>query len=70
MPLQAFLQLRLEILRDPALQESLRDIPDEAAFFEKVLALGRERGYDFSIQDLQTVVQANQHNWICRGLFQ
>jgi hypothetical protein len=70
MPLQDFLRLRLEVLRDPALQEELRSAPDETTLFEQVLALGRSRGYDFSTRDLQTIVNTNQHNWICRGIWQ
>jgi hypothetical protein len=70
MPLQDFLRLRLEVLNDVDLQEQLRSAPDEASLFEQVLALGRNRGYDFSTEDLQAVVNANNHAWICRGIWQ
>lgn len=70
MPLQDFLRLRLEILRDPALQEQLRAAPDQDALFDQVIALGRDRGCAFSAADLQAVVNANNHAWICRGIWQ
>ena len=70
MPFEDFLRLRLEILRDATLQEPLRDAPDQAALFERVLALGRERGYDFSIADLENVVNANRNAWLVRWLYQ
>ena len=58
------------VLSDAALQEELRAAPDEAALFEKVLALGRERGYQLSAQDLRAVVDTNRRVWLERWLHQ
>ena len=60
----------MAVLSDAALQEQLRAAPDEAALFERVLALGRERGYEFSEQDLRAVVDANRRAWLERWLHQ
>jgi len=65
-----FSQFRLLVLSDQALQEELRAIPDAAPLFAKVLALGRERGYDFSEQDLHAVANANRRAWLERWLDQ
>ena len=70
MSIQNFLPIRMAVLSDAELQEQLRALPDEAALFERVLALGRERGYEFSEQDLRAVVNANRRAWLERWLYQ
>jgi hypothetical protein len=70
MAIQDFLTIRTAVLNDAALQEQLRAAPDEAALFERVLALGRERGCDLSEQDLRFVVDTNRRNWLERWLHQ
>lgn len=70
MAIQDFLQFRSIVLGDAALQEELRAAPDEAALFERVLALGRERGYELSGQDLRAVVDANRRAWLERWIHQ
>lgn len=70
MAIQDFLPIRLAVLGDDALQEQLRAAPDEAALFAAVLALGRERGCQFSEQDLRAVVHANRRAWLERWLYQ
>jgi hypothetical protein len=70
MAIQDFLQIRMLVLSDGALQEELRAVPDEAALFERVLALGRERGYALSEQDLRAVVDANRRAWLQRWIHQ
>jgi hypothetical protein len=70
MSIQNFLPIRMAVLHDAALQEQLRAAPDEAALFAMVLALGRERGYEFSKEDLRAVVNANRRAWLERWLYQ
>ena len=70
MAIEDFLPIRIAVLTDPALQERLRTAPDQAALFEAVLALGRERGHQFSEQDLRAVVNANRRAWLERWLYQ
>ena len=70
MAIQDFLQIRMVVLSDAALQQELRAAPDEAALFESVLALARERGYELSGQDLRTVVNANRRAWLERWIHQ
>jgi len=70
MAIQDFLKIRTIVLGDAALQEELRAAPDEAALFERVLALGRERGYELSGQDLRVVVDANRRAWLERWIHQ
>jgi hypothetical protein len=70
MAIQDFLQIRMLVLSDAALQEELRASPDEAGLFEKVLALGRERGYELSEDDLRNVVRANRRAWLERWIHQ
>ena len=70
MAIQDFLQIRTIVLNDAALQEDLRAAPDEAALFERVLALGWERGYELSEQDLRAVVDANRRAWLERWIHQ
>ena len=48
MSIQNFLSIRQAVLSDATLQEQLRAAPDEAALFDIVLALGRERGCELS----------------------
>ena len=62
--------IRMVVLSDAALQEQLRAAPDEAALFERVLALGRERGCELSEQDLRAVVNANRRDWLERWIHQ
>ena len=70
MAIQDFLQIRTIVLSDVALQGELRAAPDEATLFERVLALGRERGYELSEQDLRAVVDANRRAWLERWIHQ
>ena len=70
MAIQDFLQIRMIVLSDAALQEELRAAPDEAALFERVLSLGREHGLELSEQDLRAVVNANRRAWLERWIHQ
>jgi predicted ribosomally synthesized peptide with nif11-like leader len=50
--LKAFL---LEVVKDPALQEKLKSIGDKATFTSTLLALGKEKGYEFSAADVDVL---------------
>jgi hypothetical protein len=70
MAIEDFLPIRIAVLTDPVLQEPLRAAPDEASLFQAVMALGRERGHQFSEQDLRAIVNANRLGWLQRWLYQ
>ena len=70
MPASGFDAFRQLVLSDAALQEELVGVPDEKSLFDKVLALGQERGYCFSAQDLENAVRANRRGWLERWLYQ
>jgi len=70
MAIQDFLSIRAVVLADAALQEQLRAAADEATLFAMVLALGRERGFAVSEDDLRTVVNINRRGWLERWLYQ
>lgn len=67
---EGFDAFRLRVLSDPVLQRELRQLSDQAALFERVLALGRELGYEFTMQDVQAEVLLNQRGWIERFVWQ
>ncbi len=70
MQADGFDRFRQLVLDDAALQEDLRQAVTQESLFEKVLALGRERGFRFSEQDLEDAVRANRRAWLERWLYQ
>lgn len=68
--MQGFPQFRLLVLGDVALQEELLAITDLQTLFARALELGRQRGYDFSVQDLEATANANRRAWLERWLDQ
>ena len=70
MPPDGFDAFRRLVLSDADLQKELIQPADERSLFDKVLALGRERGYTFSEQDLEDAVRANRRGWLERWLHQ
>jgi hypothetical protein len=61
-------QFRQLVLDDMALQERLRAVPVRAEFITLTLQLGAERGYDFTVDDIEDVLRANQRAWLERWL--
>lgn len=70
MPSDGFDAFRKLVLSDDSLQEELRSAADERSLFDKVLTLGRQRGYELSEQDLDDAVRANRRSWLERWLYQ
>jgi hypothetical protein len=54
------------LMADPSLLEKLDTTPDKAAFVDMYLAMGKERGINFTRDDLMIVVQEQKqgHDWI------
>jgi Aspartyl/Asparaginyl beta-hydroxylase len=50
----AFAEFREFVFSDPALQAQLHGISDEGRFSEEVVSLGREIGFDFHPEDVET----------------
>ena len=61
-------QFRQLVLDDTALQERLRAVPVRAKFITLMLQLGAERGYDFTVDDIEDMLRANQRAWLERWL--
>ncbi len=56
------------VLRDFALQEQLREPADAHSFVALVLQLGRERGFDFTEDDVNAAMQAGRRVWMERWI--
>jgi hypothetical protein len=57
----------LEIaMRDAAVLSSLTSAASEAELFDRVIALGRERGLEVTHEELSAVVLANRRAWLER----
>lgn len=54
------------LLADPALLEKLDTTPDKMAFIDMYLVMAKERGINFSRDDLMIAVQEQKqgHDWI------
>jgi hypothetical protein len=73
MPQQNVLQHELEGFRelvhgDLALQDQLREPADAHSFVALVLRLGRERGFDFTEDDVNAAMQAGRRVWMERWI--
>jgi len=62
---EAFYQ---HVLREPALQATLREISERTAFVQRVVALGKELGYAFSEETVASALQAQRRAWNERWL--
>lgn len=56
------------VLAEPALQKPLRETPDLPAFIDQMLALGAERGYTFTAEEIQAKLRAMRQAWIERWI--
>ena len=52
------------ILSDSAFELQLRDITDRNEFVSKVVELGSQTGYDFSISDVEEEMRRNRQQWL------
>jgi len=62
-----FERFRLVVLNDLSLQERLR-VADRDDFFAKVVELGAENGFIFSVDDINEVIRQNDRAWIERWI--
>lgn len=63
--LERFRQL---VLRDPALQEQLWQTIETEPFIALTVQLGRERGFDFTGEEVRAVMRASQLAWMLRWI--
>jgi len=64
-----FDQLRRIVMEDPALMAELTPAPNQAELFAQVISLGRQRGLQLTIPELEEIVRANRRSWLERGIF-
>jgi hypothetical protein len=65
---ESFEHFRQLVFRDRALQEALRATSELERFIELVVELGRERGYDFTADDVKSALDASRRAWSERWL--
>ena len=65
---EEFERFRQLVLVDDSLQQQLRETPDRAAFFNLVLRLGRERGCQFTAEDVEDALLEGRRSWIQRWI--
>lgn len=68
MPKEDFEQFHQMVLQDISLQESLREIEYRKDFITAVVEKGREKGFDFGVEDVENKMRENQRAWIERWL--
>jgi predicted ribosomally synthesized peptide with nif11-like leader len=61
-------RFREMVPRDSVLQEQLRTPEDVNKFVALVLQLGRERGFDFTQDDVTAAMQASRRAWMERWI--
>ena len=59
--LDSFVRL---VLNDRSLQSELRDANDRRMFVARVAELGRQRGYEFSKEDVEEAMRSNRKKWL------
>lgn len=65
---QNFEQFYRLVLEEISLQKELRDISDKEDFFARVIELGKENGFDFTVENIREKNQQNQRAWIERWI--
>jgi predicted ribosomally synthesized peptide with nif11-like leader len=50
-------QFYQRVLENPALQEPLREAPDQESLVRLAVELGRENGYDFTTQEVVAAIE-------------
>lgn len=63
-----FEQFRQMVLQQKNLQEKLSVISDKEEFYKSVMELGRENGFDFTIENIREALMKNQRAWIERWI--
>jgi len=57
-------------MQNPALMGQFTSAPNQAELFAHVISLGRQRGFQIDIPELEEIVRANRRSWLERWLFQ
>jgi hypothetical protein len=70
MSLAAFQQFEQEVFQDPALVKELCGVTTLPELMDKVIAMGRQRGFEITEEDLRVVVNANRRAWLERWVEQ
>lgn len=65
---ESFEQFRQLVLQDNVLQERLRETVDRETFITLVVRLGEERGYGFTVEDVEAAMRASQQAWLLRWI--
>ena len=65
---ESFEQFRQVVLNDAALQEKFLAVPESVEFRTLVIRLGAERGYDFTVDDIEDLLKVNRRAWVERHL--
>lgn len=66
MPNADFEQFHKMVLQDVFLQETLRNIEYRKDFIAAVVEKGKEKGFDFGVEDVENKMNENQRAWIER----
>jgi hypothetical protein len=56
-------------MEDSGLMATLTAAATEAQLFSLVIALGRERGFELTVAELEETARANRRAWLERWLF-
>jgi hypothetical protein len=66
--LNGFDEIRRMVMEDPGLMRALTSAEIEADPFALVIALGRERGIELTVAQLEEIARANRRAWFERWL--
>jgi hypothetical protein len=68
MPAEAFEKFYGLVLSDVSLQKQLRDITDKQELFAGMVELGGELGFEFTLEDVNEMMQENIRVWLERWM--
>lgn len=61
-------QFRQLVLREPSLQARLREPMELSRFVDLMLQEGKERGFDFTAEEVQQALSASRRTWLERWI--
>jgi len=61
-------QFRQLVLREPSLQARLREPLELSRFLDLMLQEGKERGFDFTAEEVQQALSASRRAWLERWI--
>ena len=68
MPENTLEDFRQIVLADERLQEQLRDLTDRNDFIERLIAMGRERGFEFTFPEVEDALRMARSTAIDRAI--